>query len=354
MPHSAITDLSEVSTLPRISPHQRKALNRLYAHAPAIPIICTAVAGELHFKFFEQIPAGIEPCVRHRFKMGPHTGSLFLDSTGLGLLLGEPHSDLLPGELRTVLLADALHSVVDALESTLRLRVEWLPDDADAPVIDEAAVGLELRATDGSIALRGLAALDEPAALDAIVPHFSKRGQVPAGGFDELLLPVRFELGSTQIALQEIRQIQAGDVIGIELRAASGAALSVTAVVGGRGGLRFPGVAGESQVRLTNFGESAVNRDDADSTHMPQADEASGLRRLDAMEVLLRFEVGQLTISLGELKNLGAGHVFELGEPLNRSVVRILAHGNVLGKGYIVAVGDRLGVRVTEFVPGDL
>jgi len=38
----------------------------------------------------------------------------------------------------------------------------------------------------------------------------------------------------------------------------------------------------------------------------------------------------------------------------NRGPVRIVAHGNLLGKGTLVAVGDRLGVRVSEFAPGDL
>jgi type III secretion protein Q len=70
--------------------------------------------------------------------------------------------------------------------------------------------------------------------------------------------------------------------------------------------------------------------------------------------VTLRFEVGDLAVSLGELRNLRPGHVFELAQPLNRSPVRILAHGNVLGKGYLVAVGDRLGVRVSEFAPSEI
>jgi type III secretion protein Q len=84
--------------------------------------------------------------------------------------------------------------------------------------------------------------------------------------------------------------------------------------------------------------------------------EAAGatLDRLDALEVQLRFEVGDLEVSLGELRHLRAGHVFELGQPLNRSSVRILAHGNVLGQGHLVAVGERLGVRVSEFAAGGL
>jgi len=46
--------------------------------------------------------------------------------------------------------------------------------------------------------------------------------------------------------------------------------------------------------------------------------------------------------------------VFDLEQALNRSTVRILAHGNVLGKGSLVAVGERLGVRVSDFALGAL
>jgi len=66
------------------------------------------------------------------------------------------------------------------------------------------------------------------------------------------------------------------------------------------------------------------------------------------------FELGALDLSLGELRALKPGHVFDLAQPLNRSAVRIVAHGNVLGKGHLVAIGDRLGVRVAEFAAGSL
>ena len=32
----------------------------------------------------------------------------------------------------------------------------------------------------------------------------------------------------------------------------------------------------------------------------------------------------------------------------------IYGAGNVLGKGHLVAVGDRLGVRVSEFAPSEI
>ena len=99
-----------------------------------------------------------------------------------------------------------------------------------------------------------------------------------------------------------------------------------------------------------------MNRDDPAAADPSLAGDPAGLplSRLDALEVVLRFEVGELSLTLGELKSLSPGHVFDLGQTLNRCDVRVLAHGNLLGRGYLVAVGDRLGVRVSEFAPSQL
>ena len=118
----------------------------------------------------------------------------------------------------------------------------------------------------------------------------------------------------------------------------------------------FVGLAEGSRITLQQSKEIAMNRDIPAAGIAADEDDAASLPldRLDALEVSLRFEVGELSLSLGELKGLRAGHVFELAHPLNRSPVRIVAHGNVLGRGYLVAVGDQLGVRVSEFAPSEL
>jgi type III secretion protein Q len=86
----------------------------------------------------------------------------------------------------------------------------------------------------------------------------------------------------------------------------------------------------------------------------PPAGTELPLDRLDHLEVNVRFEVGDLSISLAELRSVQPGHVFELAHALSRSPVRILAHGNLLGRGHLVAVGDRLGVRVSDFAPSEV
>ena len=356
MTRDPITNLSDAPTLPRLHSGQHRALNRLYDDAPSGPAVCPAVPGDLHFVFFKQAPPGMEPWGRQRFKLGSHFGTLAIDSVGLARLLGERRADLLPSELRTVLLADALQLATQTIENALRLRFEWMHGEAADPVGQEGAIGFELRASDGSIALRGLASLDDPAALDAVLPAVVRRRAVPPGLFDKLRIPLRFEVGRAEISLHELRQITAGDVIGIERWASSGSALYVTATAGGANGLRLTGLADDLYITLESVGETAMNRDDLSASNTTLVNDPDGLPldRLDALEVVLRFEVGELSVSLGELKGLRPGHVFDLEQALNRSSVRILAHGNVLGKGSLVAVGDRLGVRVSDFAIGAL
>lgn len=65
------------------------------------------------------------------------------------------------------------------------------------------------------------------------------------------------------------------------------------------------------------------------------------------IELELTFVVGQTTLTVGELRSLAPGFVFELGA-LDEGVT-ICASGKVIGKGELLEVGDRVGVRVTAF-----
>lgn len=350
-----VTALGEAHALPRADPANVRALNRLYGAAPPRELVARDVRYRLAWRH-DTVPV---PVVResYRFKLGAHVGHLGLDAPSLQALLGERRLELLPRELRYILLADALHPVADALEKALRLHFEWQPPEGGdtAPACDpERAAFFVATAAEGDAALRGFVQFDDGATLDALVPADTQRHAVrPGAAFDALRLPVHFLIGSTPIQLREINSIRPGDIVGIEQWSSSGAAIVVTAALGGAAGRQLTAFAEGSRINVQQTKDSAMKPD----TPAPTAADASvnlPIDRLDALEVTLRFEVGELSLSLGELKSIRAGHVFELGQPLNRSPVRILAHGNVLGKGYLVAVGDRLGVRVSEFAPGEV
>jgi len=348
-----VTDLGDAPALPRTDARTAQALNRLYsATAPADHTVRDA-RWVLRWDF-DAAGAATPQRDGYRFKLGNHTGHLGLDALAVSALLGERRSDLLPGELRCVLLADVLHPLAEALEKRSRLRFEWVPVQDEVAVDAQRAAFFSADTAQGRFG--GFVQFDDHDALDTLVSVCRPKAGQPARSLEWLRVPLPFCLGVTHMSLREIGSIRAGDIVGIEEWGSAGSALRVTADVGGARGVQLVGLAEGDRIIIQQSKDEAMNRDTpASSTASDDNDAASlPLDRLDALEVTLRFEVGDLAVSLGELKSIRPGHVFDLARPLNRSLVRILAHGNVLGKGHLVAIGDRLGVRISEFAPSEL
>ena len=290
----------------------------------------------------------------YRFRLGGRGGALALDVPAQVALFGELRFDMLPQELRYILLAEVAHPWVDALTRASQLHFEWCPGESDASSATPTLAHFTMTpSSESARRWSGWIAFDDPSTLAVVVPTPDPRHARSTDAFARLRFPLRFEIGTTQIRLQEIADIRPGDIVGIEAWHCAGAAVVVTARIGGSTGHRLVALAEGSRVTVQQSREPTMNRTtDAPADAVPTHDVAGlPIDRLDALEVTLRFEVGDLELALGDLKNLRAGHVFELGQPLNRSQVRILAHGNLLGKGHLVAVGDQLGVRVSEFTP---
>ncbi|MEM7042319.1 MAG: type III secretion system cytoplasmic ring protein SctQ [Pseudomonadota bacterium] len=74
----------------------------------------------------------------------------------------------------------------------------------------------------------------------------------------------------------------------------------------------------------------------------PPADAA-----FDDLPIKLVFELGRLDMPLGQLQDVGPGHVFELDRPLGESV-EIHAGNRRIGQGDIVRIEDQIGVRITR------
>lgn len=343
-----VTDLGSASALPRIAPAMAQAFARLYSGSG--PLRFTLREGG-HRLRFRALPRRERQLEWFRFAVGPHAGLLAVDRLAVARTLQEREADQLPRELRCVLWADALHELTQALERLTRLRFEWgLPADAQEVSVRESRheVGFECELPGGE-RCEGLLQFDDAAGFEWLQPLLPPAPRMPRPGLDRLRIPLPFCLGSTQLALRELADIRPGDLLAIERWRAAGQGIEVAAELRGAA-RRLVAHAEGAHITLQQIKDLSMNTD------TPVADDnaALPLDRLDALEVTLRFEVGELGLTLGQVKSLQPGHVFELEQPLTRALVRILAHGNVLGKGHLVAVGERLGVRVTEFAPGEI
>ncbi len=71
-----------------------------------------------------------------------------------------------------------------------------------------------------------------------------------------------------------------------------------------------------------------------------------GNTSISELQVPVAFEVDTARISLAELASMQPGYVIELDRPLAAALVRLVCHGQTVGHGQLVAVGDQMGVRI--------
>ena len=76
---------------------------------------------------------------------------------------------------------------------------------------------------------------------------------------------------------------------------------------------------------------------------------AANLRLLQGVDVKLTVEIGSTTLSLRELLALGESSVIELDRQAGE-LLDVLVNGTLIGRGEIVTVGERYGVKMTELV----
>ena len=76
---------------------------------------------------------------------------------------------------------------------------------------------------------------------------------------------------------------------------------------------------------------------------------AANLRLLQDVDVKLTVEIGSTTLALRELLALGEGSVIELDRQAGE-LLDVFVNGTLIGRGEVVTVGERFGVKMTELV----
>jgi type III secretion protein Q len=64
------------------------------------------------------------------------------------------------------------------------------------------------------------------------------------------------------------------------------------------------------------------------------------------LELPVQFEIDTVAMPLAQLSALGPGYVVELPMPVDEAQLRLVAHGQTIGYGELVTVGEHLGVRI--------
>jgi type III secretion system YscQ/HrcQ family protein len=70
------------------------------------------------------------------------------------------------------------------------------------------------------------------------------------------------------------------------------------------------------------------------------------------LEVPVHFEVDNAALSLAQLSALKPGYVIELSIPVQDAEIRLVACGQVIGRGRLVVIGDCLGVQIEHVAGG--
>lgn len=79
---------------------------------------------------------------------------------------------------------------------------------------------------------------------------------------------------------------------------------------------------------------------------------AANLRLLQDVDVKLTVEIGSTSLTLRELLALGEASVIELDRHADE-LLDVFVNGTLIGRGEVVTVGDRFGVKMTELVSPD-
>ena len=306
-----------------------------------------------------------------RFAVGKHEGWLLADAALATCLADDGVQPDVPHAIFCALAADTLGNVSRAVEAQLRQPVRWQPELSMQPTavwLAQNAVSFSVCTDEGAARGSGAIAMDDLAgwqrwqqaleeAPDADTPRAARAMPTPQW-MERLAIGVRFMIGQTQLRASELRGVAKGDIIAIEKWTSRGAALECVGTVPGIPTLGIAAHALGKQIMVDAVRHT--ERDMPDERNSAKPVQAKGLpgaatagapvASFDDIEVLTTFELAEQALPLHVLRNLAPGQVIELEQPLNHTTVQIRANGSLVGRGQLVAVGNRLAVRVSAFV----
>lgn len=180
------------------------------------------------------------------------------------------------------------------------------------------------------------------------------------------LVPGRLVLGARRLPIETLHALAPGDVLLRSLAnclsslvggAAHHAKASATAIAawGTPGLVRLQAPVTIDGLKLLVMKEPTMT-DELDPTHQDEtlsSDSPDDPIDIGELDLPVQFEVDTIALPLSQLCALRPGYVLELQTPVADAQLKLVAHGQTIGFGELVTVGEHLGVRILRMAHGD-
>ena len=268
-----------------------------------------------------------------------------------------------PAAIHRAAVLHALEPLRQAVERHLGQPIEVLEvRGVGAARPDRKALGLRIRRHDetGSCATAVLLHATSLAGWRALADAFatlSVRDAAP-----DIALTLSLRAAPVPLTFDELARIEAGDVLLLDATARRDALVAALFLNQGSKHQRLPGSAAElrgTRATITHAGSAPIHRaaarrpsHEAFAMSVPPTDRAQAPSAqgeafdLDAVRVEVELELATLSLPLSALHALAVGQVFDTAQPIDGAGVVMWCGSQRLGVGQLVAIGDRLGVRV--------
>ena len=285
-----------------------------------------------------------------------------LPSQSISLLAGvaeEIDFEDLPGTLRNAALEAAVAPLTGPLTALIGKRVSVSDSDRAAGSAANGQLSFELRdQDDGAIATVRL----DAAAFGLIKTALERLAPADRwSGAEDVPVRLSAEIAVVRISVSELSALRIGDLVLLPAGIDPGA---VSVRAGGR--IIAAGSYEDRKVRIEQLiggdrmdGEKMdvpMNEDDRDDTDFDANDDADGHASADGLDVddielSMCFGLGTIAVKVADLRTITEGYTFSL-PPSEAGEVVIAVSGQEIGRGEIVQIDDRLGVRVTKLEAG--
>ncbi|UIF88633.1 type III secretion system cytoplasmic ring protein SctQ (plasmid) [Cupriavidus necator] len=223
-----------------------------------------------------------------------------------------------------------------------------------------------------------------PGRSGAAVPrHHGSSLSQNAAPFGDCVLPGRVILGSRRLPVETLRALAPGDVLlrslpghlRAVLHAHNSSAAEGPSVTGGPDGrvtdLAQPpsatvawGSPGLMRIHaqvniecrkliLTKEPIMTNQLDSIQPDDFLAPDQQSKPIDIGKLELPVQFELDTVALPFSQLCALGPGYVLELPKPVASAQLKLVTHGQTIGFGELVTVGDHLGIRILRMAHGD-